>query len=312
MINPDSFQGLSGRRENVQTLLDMIHHVPVPMYVIDEHHRVVHWNAACEVLTGVKAEAVMGSDDQWKPFYPEKCYMLADLVLDKMSNNLKNIYIHKDFRATKIIKGAYEAEVFFPDLGSAGTWLLINAAPLKSLDGRIIGAIETLVDMTDKKTLENKLLEMRENLERQVKERTQALMEANVALKVVTKKREKDRVDMGEQMVMNIRETILPYIEKLRRLSKVDQQNILIDIIEMNLKEIVSPLIRNLSESFHKLTPSEIQIINMIKRNKTTKEMAEILNISTRTIETHRDNIRKKLGIKNKKVNLKTYFLSID
>ncbi len=88
-------------------------------------------------------------------------------------------------------------------------------------------------------------------------------------------------------------------------------QKVLIEIIEQNLEDIASPFMRDLSKTLHKLTPSEIQIINLIKHNKTTKEISDLLNISNRTVDTHRANIRKKLGIKNQKINLKSFLLSI-
>ena len=82
-------------------------------------------------------------------------------------------------------------------------------------------------------------------------------------------------------------------------------------MIKSNLKDIISPFARSLTGKYIGLTPTEIQVANMIKQGKTTKDIAELNNLSARTIEFHRDNIRSKLGIKNKKINLRTYLLSL-
>ena len=152
---------------------------------------------------------------------------------------------------------------------------------------------------------------MHDALEEKVKERTQGLEETNIAMKVLLKKREDDKRDLEKQMLANIREIIQPYIARLKATPMKERQRVLLEIIESNLEDIASPFMRGLSDSLHKLTPSEIQVINLIKQDKTTKEMAEFLNVSARTVEFHRDNIRKKLGIKNKKINLRSYLLSI-
>ena len=85
-----------------------------------------------------------------------------------------------------------------------------------------------------------------------------------------------------------------------------------IDIIESNLDEITSPFVHGLTGSYLRLTPTEIQVANLVKQGKTTKEIAELLNLSKGTIDTHRDNIRKKIGIKNKKINLRTQLISFE
>ena len=112
-------------------------------------------------------------------------------------------------------------------------------------------------------------------------------------------------------MLFNVRQLVEPNIEKLKKSRLTERQKNLLDIIESNLNEIVSPFARGLSNSFMKLTPTEIQVANHIRQGKTTKEIADMLNLSVKTIEFHRDNIRTKIGIKNKKINLRTHLLSI-
>ncbi|MBW1829909.1 MAG: helix-turn-helix transcriptional regulator, partial [Deltaproteobacteria bacterium] len=85
----------------------------------------------------------------------------------------------------------------------------------------------------------------------------------------------------------------------------------LVSILESNLKDIVSPFARELTRNYLKFTPTEIQVANLVKQGKTTKEIADLMNVSGKTIESHRKNIRKKLGIKNKKENLQTHLLNI-
>lgn len=189
---------------------------------------------------------------------------------------------------------------------------------IRDSNGKAIGYRGISRDITERKAAEiqlkeseQRLREMHGALEEKVKERTLGLEEANIAMKVLLKKRDEDRRDTEDQMLVNIREMVLPYVERLKTSPLKENQKIYLEIIERNLLDIASPFVRGLSESFHKLTPSEIQIITLIKQNKSSKEIADFLNISPRTIEFHRDNIRKKLGIKNRKINLRSYLQSI-
>ena len=298
-------------RESEQRFREIIKGTPIPTFVINDYHIVTHWNEACEKLTGLKANLVIGTNDHWKPFYSKERPCLADLVLDKAPKSAINRLFNNKARISKSVKGAYEVEAFFPQLASGGRWISLTAAPIKDSRGNITGAIQTLQDITENKQAELNLLKMHDALEEKVKERTQGLEETNIAMKVLLKKREDDKRDLEKQMLANIREIIQPYIARLKATPMKERQRVLLEIIESNLEDIASPFMRGLSDSLHKLTPSEIQVINLIKQDKTTKEMSEFLNVSARTVEFHRDNIRKKLGIKNKKINLRSYLLSI-
>ena len=130
---------------------------PVPTMVIGAQHRVTHWNRACEALTGMLAKDVIGTGDHWKSFYGSKRPLLADLIIDQTGEKSIDRLYHGRFRASLLIPGAYEAEDYFPHVGEGGRWLFFTAAPLRSADGEVIGAIETLQDVTERRRAEEAL-----------------------------------------------------------------------------------------------------------------------------------------------------------
>lgn len=151
---------------------------PVPTFVIDAAHRVVHWNHACAMITGIPAARMQGTTNQWSAFYPNERPVMADLIVDgALDGNLETHYKGK-FRSSAIIPGAYEAEDFFPQFGEKGCWLFFTAAPLRDAQGKLLGAIETLQDVTKRHEAEDALRRHQAELERLVAERTAQLSEA--------------------------------------------------------------------------------------------------------------------------------------
>ena len=126
----------------------------IPTFVIDKDHIVLHWNKACENLTGYPADKIVGTNKHWLPFRPEKQPIMADLILNQ-ATEAEILKSHgKQWRKSALIEGAYEAEEFFPHIGENGRWLFFTAAPIKSPDGQMIGAIETLWDKTEERQAE--------------------------------------------------------------------------------------------------------------------------------------------------------------
>ena len=179
-------------------------------------------------------------------------------------------------------------------------------------EGQTQGILCITRDVTERKHAEDALKQHQDELERLVQERTHNLEEANTALRVMLKRAEEVRTEMGERILFNIKEFVFPYLERLKKTDLNDMQQVYIDNLEENLNEITSPFLHGISTRYMKLTPTEIQVANMVKQGKSTKEIAELLNMSFRTIETHRYNIRTKLGLKNQKANLRTYLLSFN
>jgi len=166
---------------------------------------------------------------------------------------------------------------------------------------------ELQAEITERKRAEHALKEKGKVL----KIKTSNLKEVNTALRVLLKRRDDDKKELEEKVLFNVKELIVPYLEKLKTSELNERQHAFADVLESNLKDIISPFSQKLSYWYLKLTPTEIQVANLVKHGKTTKEIAEFLNLSSQTIEFHRKNIREKIGIRNKKANLRTHLLSI-
>ena len=126
-------------------------------------------------------------------------------------------------------------------------------------------------------------------------------------MRVLLKQRENDREELEEKVLSNVKEFVLPYVEKIQK-SRMDAKVLAyVDILESNLKDIISPFSRKLSSKYMNLTPKEIQIANFIKKDKTSKEIADIMNVSKSAVDIHRYRLRNKMGLNNQKANLKSH-----
>ena len=240
--------------------------------------------------------------------------MLMDIVMPGRLDGISAASrINKALSIPVIFLTAYADEEMIERAKPIGPYAYV----LKPLQERqLLAAIEIALH---KNIMQQKLKEAHDQLERRVEERTRELRiksenleEMNTALKVLLKKREEDKIELEEKVIYNVKELILPFLEKLQRSKLDNRQQTCVDIIASNLNDIVAPFAKTLSTRYLNLTPSEIQIANLVKHGKTTKDIADLLNLSTRTIESHRDSIRQKLGIKNKRANLRTHLMSYD
>ena len=137
-----------------QIMSQIIQGSTIPTFVIDVDHIITHWNRALETLTGLPAKDMVGTKNQWKPFYNHERPSMADVILDQVSEReIRHLYGTK-WKKSALLEEAYEAEVFFPKLGNGGKWCFFAAAPIRSQEGIIIGAIETIWDQTEAKKAE--------------------------------------------------------------------------------------------------------------------------------------------------------------
>lgn len=274
---------LKNERDRAQKYLDI---AEVIMLVIDVDKKVVHINKkGCYVL-GYEKEEIIGKD-WFEKFLPER-----------IGNDVKQVFI-------KLVNGEIDPVEYYenPVLTKSGEERIIawHNTILRDEIGNIIGTLSSGEDITERKKTEKELEIKSHNLE-----------EVNTALRVLLKKRDEDRIELEEKVLLNIRELAFPYLEKIKKSGLDERQSAYAGILESNLNDIISSFSYRLSSTYLNLTPSEIKVANLVKQGKTNKEIAELLNISTRTAAFHRERIRKKLGIKNKKTNLKSYLSSMN
>jgi len=165
----------------------------------------------------------------------------------------------------------------------------------------------TLEDITERKKAEEEVAIRG----RELQDKSKNLEEINTALKVLLKERENDKTELEERILSNVKELIFPYIEKLKRCHLHPDPMTYVEIIETNLNDIASPFLQKMGLKYIHLTPTEIEIANLIKSGKRTKEIGEMLHMSTGAINFHRNNIRKKLGLNKEKINLRSYLMSL-
>jgi PAS domain S-box-containing protein len=189
------------------------------------------------------------------------------------------------------------------------------AQTYEEIEARIIGRTRELIESN--KALEMEVLSRRtaeETLHRkseELKDKATRLEESNIALKVLLTQRETDKGELEQKVLLNLNQLIIPYLEKIKRRKLDAKLRAYITVLESNLKEIVSPFANNLSSRFLRLSHTEMEVANLIRQGKSTKAIAEMMHLAESTIDFHRNNIRAKLGLKNTKINLKTFLSSI-
>lgn len=160
--------------------------------------------------------------------------------------------------------------------------------------------------ITERKRMEEAL----QAKEKELKSQAQNLEEANTALKVLIDHMKQQSLEQEKNIMANLEKLVFPYMDKLQKTILDNYQKVYMDIIKANLDNITSGFAGRLSTLETSLTPMELQVADLLRQDKTTKEIAELLSLSTTTISFHRRNIRKKLGLVNKKVNIKSYLQS--
>lgn len=258
-----------------------------PVMSISPDGKITDANRVTEKLLGFSRKSLIGTD--FAPYFtnPDRAGMLLHEVLQ--AGFVKNYPLqmrHKTGRITEV---------------------LFNASVYKDLSGKVRGVFALARDMEDQK----KALKELHRKDRELAFKSKNLQEINSALKILVKHREDDKKELEGKVLMNVKKLVLPYVEKLKRVCFLPEQRAYLDILESHLQDIISPFLHTLTSSHLGLTPREIQVVTMIREDKSTKEISDALNVSTRAVEFHRNRIRKKFQLSGKKVNLKSYLLRL-
>ena len=259
------------------------------IFIMDLDGNILSCNAAASITYGYESEQLMG--------------LSIENLLDEAYLPIVRKLIRQKAGDTEV-PSPQEFLTYTKD-GEA-VWVEVNARIMRE-NGRQVSVHGIARNITERKKMEEALKKREQELE----EQSRNLEDANTALTVLLKRREEDRAELEDKVTCNMRELILPYIENLKITDIDSHQSNQLKILERNLNEIISPFLRTLSSKYPNLTPTKIKVINFIKEGRTSKEMAKLLNASARTVEVHRDNIRKKLGLKNRKANLRSHLLSL-
>jgi len=282
-------KALQEQRDRAQKYLDI---AGVMIVAIDAKGEVALINQrGCELL-GYEEEEIVGKN-WFDNFLPKSIRREAKAI------------------SRRFLDGETELDEFFegPVLTKSGQERIIawHNTILTDAEDNIAGHLSSGDDVTEIKEREQAL--RAKDAELEIK--TRNLEEVNTALRVLLKGREKDKAELEEKVLSNVKDLVVPYLERLKGTALDANQISFVNILESNLNDIVSSFSRRLSSKYLGLTPTEIRVANLIKDGKTTKEIAEFMNSSGKTIEFHRDNVRRKLGLRNQKANLRTHLLSL-
>ncbi len=262
-----------------QSLIDSI---PVPVYFMDGDLHYLGCNRALERSLGKDREDIIGRT-----------------TLELMEHDQATIHHQNDMKLLKTGETAsYEITATYPD-GSVHD-LLVFKSLFRDKNGAAAGIVGTNLDITERN-------QARDQIELHAEE----LENTNTALRVLLKQVSDSKTEMENRIMDNLTRLVNPYLDLLEENLVRTPQGEYIRVIQENIKKITSTFSLSLSSSYLGLSPREIQVADLVRQGRANKEAARILNISVNAIEFHRNNLRKKLGLQNKKINLRTYLLSM-
>ena len=262
-----------------QNLIDSI---PVPVYFKDNTLHYLGCNKAFAKALGCSREDIIGKT--------ESEIMEPDQVRIHQHHDLQLLHTG----ATE----SYEVTSTYPDGNKHD--LLVFKSLYHDKDGTVGGLVGTNLDITEKNKAQV-----------QTELHAEELENTNTALRVLLKQVNENKTEMESKVLDNFTRLVNPYLDLLEEnLAKTPQWEY-VRVIRENIKKITSSFSLNLSSSYLGLSPREIQVADLVRQGRANKEAARILNISINAVEFHRNNLRKKLGLQNKKINLRTYLLSM-
>ena len=280
---------ITGRIESVRRETEQIFNIAVPLCVIDTNCRILRVNDTFCDLFGFERTSVVG----------RVCHTI-------WKNNLCNSRNCPMSYVKMSAKPSYTTEGTVQSRNGKQLICMITAKPFFSKENELIGIVENFIDITLRKEMEEEL----ERTKLELLDQNLLLERKNSALRELMEQIRTDKKQTEERILDNVEHLVRPIIEKLKDCC-CEKESTFIQMIETNLSEITSPFGSTIARNMLKLSSKEITIANMIKNGCDSKEIANLLHLSLKTVETHRKNIRRKLGITKSHENLYTCLTSI-
>ncbi len=270
--------------ESEEKFLMFVETIPSMLIITDTNYHNVYISPNCGEITGYTPEELLGRFIWWE---------------QDDTTSARELF-ERSFRKKGVVRD-YEYNLVKKN---GETWYAYSSwRPLRGVGGTLIGFIIQTLDITKRKQTEKQLLKAKKELEL----KSTDLEEKNIALKTLLNFHDKEKQNSERNILSNIKTLVSPYIAKLESTLTEKNQLTLLNIINVNLAEITKPFSNQLMNQTVNLSFTESQVANLIYEGKTTKEISVILYISEHTVQAHNRNIRSKLGIKNKKINLRSY-----
>jgi PAS domain S-box-containing protein len=297
---------------------DLAERLPVGVFVAKDR-KFIYVNEKLAEMHGYTADEIVGKKGMKDLVHPEDLPRLKERLMNMLSGKpTSGLIAFRGITKTGQIVDLERHDFHFTN--SEGRPVIIGTAldvtERKRAEEELKKYRDHLQEMVEERT--RQLAEVNEELRRDIEKRKRAetaleiksrdLEEANVALKVLLKQREDDRREFEEKISSNVRELVLRYVGMLRETALEPNQGLLIDVVERNLKDLLSTFCMKIT-SFN-FTPREMEVILLTKEGKTTKQISHLLNVSTDAISRHRYHIRKKLGL-DRRHNLRSHLLSL-
>jgi PAS domain S-box-containing protein len=259
-------------------------------YEVDLEGNFTFFNTAMERIIGYTRDELMGMNNRQ--------------IMDEY--NAKQVFdVFNEVYLTGLATKALDWELITKD--GSRRFIEVSISLKKGLNSRPVGFMGIARDITDRK----QYVETLKARERELELKTRNLEEVNTALKVLLDRRDADKAELEQAVISNLNESVLPYLERAKKKATNKQLRDYLSALEHNLIDVTSSFFHKLSTKYVNLTTTEVEVANLVKNGKSTKEIADLMNISGKTVEVHRMNIRKKMGIANTKKSLRTHLLSL-
>jgi PAS domain S-box-containing protein len=270
-------------------LYSLLRNSPTPICVSDLSNRITTVNDAWKKTLGFSETQTVG-----------KCFhdIFPKEIADRINHTNKQIIESNT---------SFESEESIECLTGLHHFHTVRF-PLQDASGRSAAIGTILLDVTARKHAEQELTER----EAELRTKSLQLEEMNTALRVLLKQREGDQRELEERIMSNIKELVLPYLRKLKGTHLSEVQASYMEVAETHLQEITAPFLRQTVSQYPHITTKELQVATLVREGRSNKEIADLMHVSLNTIEIHRYNLRKKLGMQNKKMNLRSYLLSLN